>query len=161
MARIPMSSTEVPPQGYRIDIPLPPRPKELESRSCDLQAGGDIIPGRMPPSAKLLGQFEWAWSPMNNAIAELHLSLNKPKTLWIVWLGLYNDNETPWHWERQIWLVAPHGKEHRDTAAVHLLMDGLQALRDDWGYDRFHWINSGGALGVHRLEEIGDQVWAG
>jgi hypothetical protein len=154
-----MSLSEIPPQGYRVDIPLPPRPADLVSESYSEAVHAGLAPPRMPPSATHLGQYEWAWSPMNNAIAELHLSLNRDRTHWIVWLGLFNDNDIPWHWDRTPRLVARHGKESREAAMVHLLEDGLAALRDDWNYDRFHWINKGGAMGVYRIEAIGDLVW--
>ena len=158
-SRIPLSPKDLPPQGYRIDIPLPPRPSGLE---CCRHSGadqGDLVPAKMPTSATYLGQFEWAWSPMNNAIAEFHLSLNRAKSHWILWLGLFNDSDIPWHWERTVWLVATRGEGPRDTVGVHLTMDGFKALKDAWVYDRFHWINRGGTMGVDRIEAIADEVW--
>ncbi|MEI6386022.1 MAG: hypothetical protein WCQ50_05255 [Spirochaetota bacterium] len=96
---------------------------------------------------------------MNNAIAELHLSSSRDGKYRIVWLGFFNDNDIPWHWDRQPWRIAPRGKEHRDTACVHLCIDGLAALRDNMEYERYHWINNGGVLGVHRIEAIAKIVW--
>ncbi len=96
---------------------------------------------------------------MNNANVRFNLSLNRVKSHWIGWIAMYNDSETPWHWETDPYCVAERGSANRDVIAVNMLRGMLEGLRDGMGYDRFHWINSGGYLGVHRIEAIGDVVW--
>lgn len=156
---IPMSPEQLPIQGYRIDIPLPPRPKgfyPIQYREADHQG---LVPAKRPPSATYLAQLEWAWSPMNNAILKFHLSLNRTKTHWIGWYAAFNDNDFPWHWDTVPYFIAVQNGDNRDVMAVHMLAAMLENLRDVSEYDRFHWINDGGYLGVYRVEAIGDMVW--
>ena len=83
--RIPMLPSEVPVQGYRIDIPLPPRPSGFVSVLWNRAEHSGLVPTMMPPSASPLAKLEWSWSPMNSAILSFHLSLNRAGTHWIAW----------------------------------------------------------------------------
>lgn len=157
--RIPMLPSEVPVQGYRIDIPLPPRPSDFVSVLWNRAEHSSLVPERMPPSASPLAKLEWSWSPMNSAILSFHLSLNRAGTHWIAWRAFLDDNEFPWRWDREPCLLAERGTVTRDAACVFLLHDCLAWLRDEMDYDRFHMIDSAGVLGVHRVEALGDLVW--
>jgi len=57
------------------------------------------------------------------------------------------------------YFIAAQNGDNRDVMAVHMLAAMLEDLRDVSEYDRFHWINDGGYLGVYRVEAIGDMVW--
>jgi len=157
---IPMSPEEVPIQGYRIDVPLPPRPEDFKPVAFNYEAHKQLVPLKRPPSATCLAQLEWAWSPMNNAILKFHLSLNREKTHWIGWYSAFNDCEFPCHWETVPYFIAENHGENRDVMSVHMLAEMLADLMGVSEYDRFHWINDGGYLGVPRVEAIGDLVWA-
>ena len=45
---------QLPVQGYRIDIPLPPKPADFNPLRFEQLAHGDLVPSRMPPSATYL-----------------------------------------------------------------------------------------------------------
>ena len=156
---IPMSPEQLPVQGYRIDIPLSPKPANFNPFRFDRDAHKALVPSRMPPLATYLAQLEWAWGPLNNAIAKFSLTLNRAKSHWIGWMSGYNDEDFPSHWDTDPSLIAERGTANRDVIAVHMLRAMLEDLRDNADYNRFRWINRGGYLGVYRIEAIGDEAW--
>ena len=153
-----MDLTERPQQFLYVVPDIPQKPDELEFPLG--YAGENGIPQKMPRGASFLLQTEWAWSPMNNAILNYHLSLNSNQTRWVLWESYFDDHNIPWQWmDSETVHSMPCGNIKREHAATLLIRALWECKRDDYGYDHFHWISQEGLLDVAQARRIAREVW--
>lgn len=117
-------------------------------------------PAAMPRTAHRIGQFEWAWSPMHSCVVRYYVSSNRSRSLWLLWMEVYDDN---WgRWEKPS--VCAHGPRPRTKAAhaaARLLESHWRQQRADEGSgsERFHMFDGAGLLPDSELDAIGRAVW--
>ena len=128
----------------------------------------EVTPGRSgvsidtPKSATFLCQVEWAWSPMNNRVADYYLSQDTTRTKWVLWSSLLNDHERPWRWYTiDSVQVLPRRGISKETAAMVLLTTYFEWQERAELLDRYHWINSEGFLDVGDIQLTADIAWNG
>ena len=115
------------------------------------------FPQGTPRKLTFVCSVEWAWSPMNNRIANYYIN---PKPWgWAFWDNWLDDHDVQWSW----WwnFVAYSGRTEADerTVAAHML---LEAWRDDAEHqlmDHYHWNNNAGCLSVEDVQAIAREVW--
>ena len=153
-----MDLNERPQQRYYIVPDIPQKPDELEFPLG--YAGENGIPQKMPRGASFLLQTEWAWSPMNNAIFNYHLSLNSNQNRWVLWVSVFDDYNIPWLWRTSETVQSmPGGDVKREHAAAHLIRAYWERALIHNGLDHFHWISRVGLLDVGRARQIAKEVW--
>ena len=121
-----------------------PHDLQVQAPDGDIVGYADAVdPGEQLELTTFLGQVEWAWSPMHNAIHAHYLATRRD--YWTVWVYWFDDNASPWRWRWwfQGWARRVKGVDER-TAAFHLLTDLWCEQRDSMSYDHFHWINQEG-----------------
>ncbi|MEE4175181.1 MAG: hypothetical protein V2I57_13095 [Xanthomonadales bacterium] len=157
---VPMTPEALPQQRLTAVRDLPPRPEGLVFQHEGRPRPKALQRASFPRNATFLGQVEWAWSPMHNAIHSHYLATRRD--YWIIWVRWFDDGDCPWGWRWwfQGWARRIHGVDER-TAAVHLLADLWREQRDDMGYDHFHWINEEGEFDAADLAAIGRLAWPG
>ena len=153
-----MDLNECPQQFLYVVPDIPQKPDDLEILlGCP---GVDGIPQKMPRGASFLLQTEWAWSPMNSAILNYHLSLNSNQTRWVLWESYFDDDTNRWRWSVSETVHSmPRGNVKREHAAALLIRVLWECKRDEYGYDHFHWISQEGLLDVAHAREIAREVW--
>ena len=153
---IPISADQLPQQRISEVISMPPRPKGLITYSEFIDYYPDY-PVSTPRKTLFLGGVEWAWSPMHSRIDNYYLNA-KPK-YWVIWNHWLNDNETPWHWQWDIFAYAPKIKGDEKSIAMHMLKETWQMDKLHNYVDEFHWINSTGLFSVSDFAAIAREVW--
>lgn len=51
------------------------------------------LPEKKPKTARLIARISWIWSLMHERHDSYYISKNKDRTLWILWLSYYDDEE--------------------------------------------------------------------
>lgn len=154
--RVAMSPSELPQQRLWRVADLPERPPGWTATIG--RPPPEVGPRKMPSSARYLGQVEWAWSPMHSRIDAYHLSLDRSRSRWLLWVRHYDGNWGRWPGAD----VEAHAARARlawHDAAMLLLADYWADARDADGVDRFHWIAQSGVLEVGALSEVARAVW--
>jgi len=154
--KIPMLPTELPQQRIRAVISLSQRPSGFQGKREPTET--DLLPIKMPGSAKYVGQVEWAWGPNNTRLDSYYLSANRRRTHWILWLRWYDDNWGKWE-EPQIHAYGPRQGVPGNVAAAFLLLDAWIIDKGESDPGHFHWINNSALLSVEELQAIGRIVW--
>lgn len=154
--RVAMSAFDLPQQRLWRVADLPGRPRGWTAAMDRLPA--DVAPRRMPWSARYLGQVEWAWSPMHSRIDAYHLSLDRSRSRWLLWVRHYDGNWGRWA-GAEVEAHAPRARLAWRDAAMLLLADYWAHARDEFDVDRFHWIAQSGVLEVGELSEVARAVW--
>ena len=144
-----------PKQGLNEVVGLPDKPDGQNL----LIEWKDPIPSKRYPKGTprkltFVCSVEWAWSPMNNRIANYYI--NAKPWRWALWDNWLDDHDVPWRW----WwnFIAYSGKTGVDerTITAHML---LEAWRDDAEHqlmDHNHWINNTGCLSVEDVQAIAE-----
>ena len=128
----------------------------------EVTTGRSGVPIDIPKSATFLCQVEWAWSPMNNRVADYYLSQDTTRTKWVLWSSLLNDHERPWRWYTiDSVQVLPRRGISKETAAMVLLTTYFEWQERAELLDRYHWINSEGFLDVGDIQLTADIAWNG
>lgn len=153
---IPMSPEALPQQTVYL---VPPAPRVPEHWAVDFANQGPAFPARMPGSARYVAQVECAWSPMHSRIDAYHLSLNRRRDRWLLWLSFFDDEV--WRFTgTHIAASGPRACLSATDAAVLLLQAyWTREAQGDMELDAPHWINQDGLLDVPRLKEIERRVW--
>ena len=100
---------------------------------------------------------EWAWSPMNNRIANYYIN---PKPWgWALWDNRLDDHDVPWSWWWNFMAYSGKTKADERTIAAHMLMASWKDEAEQEYLDHFHWINNTGCLSVEDIQAIARQVW--
>jgi hypothetical protein len=154
--RVAMSPSDLPRQRLWLVEHLPPRPRGW-SATVD-RPPPTLLPMSMPASARYLGQVEWAWSPMHSRIDAYHLSLDRSRSRWLLWVRHYDDNRGRWP-SAEVEAFAPRARLAWRDAAMLLLAEYWTEARDEFDVDRFHWIAQTGVLEVGALSEVARAVW--
>lgn len=154
--RVAMSPPELPRQRLWLVEGLPRRPRGWATTIGRPPAG--LLPTSMPSSARYLGQVEWAWSPMHSRIDAYHLSLDRSRSRWLLWVRHHDDNWNRWP-DAEVEARAPRARLAWHDAAMLLLADYWADARDESNVDRFHWIAQTGALEVGAMSEVARAVW--
>lgn len=154
--KIPMSAESLPKQRLTLVPEYSQAPKGWHVQMGDSAPG---LPARMPRSSRYVAQVEWSWSPLHGRIDAYHLSLNRGRDRWVLWVSYFD--QTSWRFEgTHIGASAPRAGL-QDTDASMLLLQAYWA--DDASnaneLDAFHWINEEGMLGSGHLREIERRVW--
>lgn len=125
------------------------------------QAGDPGIPNKIPRGARFILQVEWAWSPMNNYLANYHISLDTSRRRWVLWESFLSDEQLPFRWYSvpEVSLIDKKGVT-REDAAVVLLKSWWERNRDRELLDHYHFINQTGLIGIGAVAEIGKFVWS-
>lgn len=158
-----------PRQKVLLDLSAMPQQKlylaSAKTKWTDLEPI-EVTPGRsgvpidIPKSATFLCQVEWAWSPMNNRVADYYLSQDTTRTKWVLWSSLLNDHERPWRWYTiDSVQVLPRRGISKETAAMVLLTTYFEWQERAELLDRYHWINSEGFLDVGDIQLTADIAW--
>ena len=158
-----------PRQKVLLDLSAMPQQKlylaSAKTKWTDLEPI-EVTPGRsgvpidIPKSATFLCQVEWAWSPMNNSVADYYLSQDTTRTKWVLWSSLLNDHERPWRWYTiDSVQVLPRRGISKETAAMVLLTAYFEWQERAELLYRYHWINSDGLLGVGDIQRTADIAW--
>lgn len=155
--RVAMSPSDLPRQRLWLVEGLPRRPRRWAATIGRAPAG--VLPTSMPASARYLGQVEWAWSPMHSRIDAYHLSLDRSRSRWLLWVRHYDTNWDRWPPGSDVEAHAPRARLGWRDAAMLLLADYWAEARDDEHVDRFHWIAQTGVLEVGALSEVARAVW--
>ena len=155
---IPMTPDVRPKQRLNEVVGLPDKPDDLNV----LIEWKDPIkskhyPKGTPRKLTFVCSVEWAWSPMNNRIANYYIN---PKPWgWAFWDNWLNDHDVPWSW----WwnFMAYSGKTEADerTIAAHMLMASWKDEAEHECLDHYHWINNTGCLDVEDVQAIAREVW--
>ena len=158
-----------PRQKVLLDLSAMPQQKlylaSAKTKWTDLEPI-EVTPGRsgvpidIPKSATFLCQVEWAWSPMNNRVADYYLSQDTTRTKWVLWSSLLNDHERPWRWYTiDSVQVLPRRGISKETAAMVLLTAYFEWQERAELLDRYHWINSEGFLDVGDIQLTAYIAW--
>ena len=130
--------------------------------TIEVTPGRSGVPIDIPKSATFLCQVEWAWSPMNNRVADYYLSQDTTRTKWVLWSSLLNDHERPWRWYTiDSVQVLPRRGISKETAAMVLLTTYFEWQERAELLDRYHWINSEGFFDVGDIQLTADIAWNG
>lgn len=153
----PLSPDFSPQQRVYLVPDLPTAPAGWE---VSFLASGPGLPKEKPSSARLIGQVEWAWSPMHSRVDAYHLSLNTTRNRWVLWVSHFDSDV--WRFvDARVAASAPRAALTRQHAAV-LLLEAfwLSEAADDCSLDAPHWINQDALLSTGELREIQRRVWS-
>lgn len=155
---IPMTPNSRPGQRLNQVVSLPEKPVDLDvSLVWENPIQGKHFPKGTPRKLTFICSVEWAWSPMNNRIANYYIN---PKPWgWALWDNVLDDHSVPWSW----WwdFVAYTGKTNADekTIATFMLLESWKGEAAHQMLDHYHWINDTGCLDVEDIQAIARQVW--
>jgi hypothetical protein len=153
--RIPMLPTQLPQQRLHLVKGVPQRP---EGWTATLGEPRDAaVPAAMPRSSRLVGQVEWAWSPMHSRLDAYYLSMDRSRARWLLWSRYYDDNWSRWQ-AGSVVACGPRGGLDAKAAAQLLLAAFWTAECRD-GTDRFHWVNEDGLLSAGEMSELAVVAW--
>lgn len=115
------------------------------------------LPKRRSKNAVYLCQVEWAWSPAHNRLDAYYLA--RGRRHWLLWLGMLEDEDTPWRWQWSIVAGVERRGVGEQVAAAGLLQAFWDFDRNAGGLGRYHWINETGLLAVADVAAISAAVW--
>ena len=155
---IPMSPEVRPFQKLNEVVGLREKPNDLNV----LINWKDPIPYKRFPkgtSRKLtfVCSVEWAWSPMNNRIA--NYNINPKPWGWVLWDNMLNDHDVPWTWWWHFLAYTGRSTADERTIAAYMLMASWKDEAEDQYHDHYHWINNTGCLDVEDIQAIAREVW--
>jgi hypothetical protein len=152
----PLSPDALPQQRIYLVQELPRAPAGW---TVSFDCGEPGLPKHKPSSARLLGQVEWAWSPMHSRIDAYHVSLNSARNRWVLWISHFDDEV--WRFvDARIAASAPRARLTPKDAAILLLEAFWRSeVADDHSFDAPHWINQDALLSTGELREIERRVW--
>jgi hypothetical protein len=150
-----MLPTELPQQRLYLVKGVPARPEGWVATLGEPQDAA--VPAAMPRSSRLVGQVEWAWSPMHSRLDAYYLSMDRARTRWLLWCRYYDDNWSRW----EAGSIIAHGPRARlpPKAAAQLLLAAFWTAECRNGTDRFHWVNEDELLSAGEMKEIADVAW--
>ena len=157
-SNIPMTPDALPKQRLNEVVELPEKPNDLNVLiQWTNGIGSKKYPKGTPRNLTFVCSVEWAWSPMNNRIANYYIN---PKPWgWALWDNRLDDHDVPWSW----WwdFLAYCGKTEADerTIAAYMLMASWKDETEHQMLDHYHWINNTGCLSVEEIQAIARQVW--
>ena len=141
---IPMTPEALPKQQLNEVVSLPEKPADLNICIQWIDGiGPKKYPKGTPRKLTFVCSVEWAWSPMNNRIANYYI------------------NPKPWGWALWWDFLAYSEKTNADerTIATYLLMESWKDETEHQDLDHYHWINNTGCLDVEDIQAIARQVW--
>ena len=94
---IPMTPEALPKQRLNEVVRLPEKPADLNIFIQWIDGiGPKKYPKGTPRKLTFVCSVEWAWSPMNNRIANYYIN---PKPWgWALWDNRLDDHDVPWSW---------------------------------------------------------------
>ena len=94
---IPMTPDALPKQRLNEVVGLPEKPDDLNVLiQWTNGIGSKKYPKGTPRKLTFVCSVEWAWSPMNNRIANYYIN---PKPWgWALWDNRLDDHDVPWRW---------------------------------------------------------------
>jgi hypothetical protein len=130
-------------------------------------AGPDWIPTidcpkTLPRGAKYVATVEWAWSPAHSRQDSYHLSTNRSRTHWILWLGYIDEECWTAKWEHYPRAFCAKRGMPAKTAAFYLFLEGCRAERaqyDGSPEEPFHYVTGEGVLSSRELNLAAQHVW--
>ena len=100
---------------------------------------------------------EWAWSPMNNRIANYYIN---PKPWgWALWDNRLDDHDVPWSWWWDFLAYSWKTRAGQKTIAAQMLLASWKDEAEQDYLDHYHWINNTGCLDVEDVQAIAREVW--
>ena len=155
---VPMTPDARPKQRLNEVVGLPAKPDDMDVFVEWVNPiASERRPKGTPRKLTFVCSVEWAWSPMNNRIANYYIN---PKPWgWALWDNWLDDHSVPWRWW---WLFLGYtGKTEADerTVATHMLMEAWKADAEYQEHDHYHWINNTGCLSVEEIQAIAREVW--
>ena len=86
-------------------------------------------PKGTPRKLTFVCSVEWAWSPMNNRIANYYIN---PKPWgWVLWDNMLNDHDVPWNWWWNFLAYTGRTKADERTIAAYMLMASWKDEAED------------------------------
>lgn len=157
-SRIPMSPEQMPQQRIYLVQDLPPRPEGFftKCRYGISQIPGADRPLDKPASARFVCTLEWAWSPMHSRISAYHLSMNRQRSHWLLWVSLPDDDnwDGQGRWTHDLVAFGPKRGVPPGVAATWLLHDML-AMEAEEGEEYLDFmIDDTGLLDVEEIRAI-------
>ena len=114
-------------------------------------------PKGTPRKLTFVCSVEWAWSPMNNRIANYYI--NQKPWGWAFWDNWLNDHDVPWSWRWNFLAYSGQAKADEKTIAAYMLMASWKDEAEHQDLDHYHWINNTGCLDVEDVQAIAREVW--
>jgi hypothetical protein len=99
----------------------------------------------------------WSWSPAHSRDDVYHLSTNKHRTHWILWISVYNDVVPPYGWMRAPYAYGPKPGVSPEIAAFYLVLEAWKHEQDATA--PFRQIDAEGLLSADDLYLLADLVW--
>ena len=121
-------------------------------------------PAARPRTAKLVGIIEWAWTPLNNRMDTFHLSTNKPRTHWILWISVFDEIAVRDGPARPYAYCLRAGVAPK-AAAKALLIAGWDGESAEWvdmecePMEPFHYLSEPGLLSRREWLALRAQAW--
>jgi len=157
--KIAMTPDQLPQQRIHAVVDLPPRPKSFESHCGKYLSIRGLPSDNRTVKIQFIGTVEWAWSPMHSRIESYHISTNRYRTHWCVWVCRFDGYSCQWESERTLYAYCENRRIPKKTAAIHLLIDAWDYEREFEELEHFHLLNSVELLSVAEFRAIGRAVW--
>jgi len=116
---------------------------------------------KMPRTAKCIGTFEWASSPMNSREDTLFISGNRDRSRWILWVGMPDlwDFRFSDRWVQFLRASCPRGGMTAKAAAEKLVTAVYRSEIEKSDLKRPLIVRGGTLLEETAMRDLADAIW--